>query len=199
MIRRRFLTLSLGVPLALASRRAAAQAPRRPPTPACADPAHPTPPQTAGPYYKPDSPRRASLLEPGMAGTPLVVEGLVLTTACAPVARALVDVWQADDGGRYDNAGFRLRGHLFTDEGGRYRLETVVPGLYPGRTRHIHVRVQAPGRIPLTTQLYFPGEAANDRDFLFDRALLVPLEDAGRGKRGAFDFVLSAVGSRDRG
>ena len=149
-----------------------------------------TPPQTEGPYFKPNSPVRASLIEPGMPGTRLVVEGSVLTADCKPVPRALLDFWQADAGGRYDNDGQRLRGHQLADEAGRYRLETVVPAQYPGRTRHIHVKVQAPGRPALTTQLYFPGESANQRDGIFDPKLVMKIRDVEGGKIGAFDFVL---------
>jgi len=60
------------------------------------------------------------------------------------VGGALLDFWQADAAGDYDNTGFRLRGHQFSGADGRFRLATVVPGLYPGRTRHIHVKVQRP-------------------------------------------------------
>jgi protocatechuate 3,4-dioxygenase beta subunit len=83
-----------------------------------------------------------------------------------------------------------LRGHQFTDSAGSYRLETIVPGVYPGRTRHIHVKVQAPGRAVLTTQLYFPGEPENQRDFLFQEVLLLATTDAGGTTAGRFDFVL---------
>jgi protocatechuate 3,4-dioxygenase beta subunit len=103
------------------------------------------------------------------------------------VQGALVDFWQADGNGVYDNTGFRLRGHQFADAAGRYRLETVVPGLYPGRTRHFHVRVQAPNRPVLTTQLYFPGERANQRDFIFNPKLVIALRGA---NSASFDFVL---------
>ena len=40
----------------------------------------------------------------------------------------------------------RYRGHLFTDGEGRYRFRTILPALYPGRTRHYHIKVQAPER-----------------------------------------------------
>jgi protocatechuate 3,4-dioxygenase beta subunit len=159
-------------------------------TPECGDDDDVTPPQTEGPFFTPRSPERRSLLEPGLAGTRLVVAGTVLTTACKPVPGALVDFWQADDDGAYDNDGYRLRGHQFTDEAGRFHLETVVPGLYPGRTRHLHVKVQAPGQRILTTQLYFPGEPRNDRDGIFHPALLMAVADAPDGKSAAFDFVL---------
>ncbi len=86
--------------------------------PSCASPAPLTLAQTEGPYYTPNSPERASLIEPGMGGTKLIVTGYVLTTDCQPIANAWLDFWQADDQGAYDNAGYRLRGHLFTDETG---------------------------------------------------------------------------------
>jgi protocatechuate 3,4-dioxygenase beta subunit len=105
-----------------------------PATPACHDGDEPTLRETAGPFFKPTSPERADLREPGMAGRPLDVSGFVVSRACQPVAHALIDVWQADDTGAYDNQGFRLRGHLFTDAAGRYTLRTVVPGAYAGRT-----------------------------------------------------------------
>ena len=163
------------------------------PTPACGDDDdEPTPAQTEGPYYTPNTPERASLIEPGMAGTTLIVTGQVLSTGCQPVARALLDFWHADDAGQYDNAGFRLRGHQFTDEQGQFRLETIRPGLYTGRTRHIHVKVQAPNGPVLTTQLYFPNEPANDRDSIFNPALLLGERDTEDGKAATFDFVVQA-------
>src|SRR5712691_9552658 len=70
-----------------------------PATPACHDGDEPTVRQTDGPYFKPSSPQRADLIEPGMAGRPLDVSGFVVSRACKPVARALIDVWQADDTG----------------------------------------------------------------------------------------------------
>ena len=72
------------------------------------------------------------------------INGQVLTRSCRPVERALVDLWHADEHGEYDNGGFRYRGHLFTDVEGRYHFRTILPALYPGRTRHYHVKVQAP-------------------------------------------------------
>ena len=109
----------------------------------------------------------------GAGGTRLRLTGRVLNTRGRPIRHALVDFWQADARGAYDNVGYRFRGHQFTDAKGRYALTTVVPGLYPGRTRHIHVKVQAPGEPVLTTQLFFPGVAANRSDGIFTRETLV--------------------------
>jgi protocatechuate 3,4-dioxygenase beta subunit len=158
-------------------RAAYAQAPLSA-TPACNDDDDPTPRQTEGPFFAPDSPQRADLREPGMAGTPIALAGYVLTRSCRPIPGALIELWHADDAGRYDNVGYRLRGHQFADEAGRYRFETIVPGLYPGRTRHFHVKYQAPNEPVLTTQLYFPGEPANQRDRIFRPELLVELTES---------------------
>jgi protocatechuate 3,4-dioxygenase beta subunit len=66
-----------------------------------------------------------------------------------------------------------------------------VPGLYPGRTRHFHVKVQAPNQPVLTTQLYFPDEPANATDGIFSPELLMNVADATDGKQAAFNFVLN--------
>lgn len=160
------------------------------PTPDCGDDDEPTPSETQGPFFTPRSPERASLLEPGMPGRRIVLTGRVVSPGCQPLAGALLDFWHADDSGAYDNEGYRLRGHQFTDADGRYRLATIVPGLYPGRTRHFHVKVQPRGGRLLTTQLYFPGEPRNARDFLFRPDLLMAVHDAGRDKDARFNFVL---------
>jgi len=156
-------------------------------TPRCDDGDDPTPEQTEGPYFLPDSPERTSLIESGVRGSRLVVAGRVLDPNCRPIPRALLDFWQADGDGEYDLEGFRLRGHQFTDSRGRFRLVTVTPGLYSGRTRHIHVKAQRPRGEILTTQLYFRGEPQNDSDGIFDPALLM----AGDQRSARFDFVLA--------
>lgn len=160
-----------------------------PPDPETLDSNRLTVPQIKGPYFKAGSPERASLLEPGLVGTRLIVSGYVLTPEGRPVANTLLDFWQADSRGEYDNAGYRLRGHQRTDETGFYQLETIVPGLYPGRTRHLHVKVQTPGQPVLTTQLYFPGEPRNETDSIFHPSLVLPLRDTPDGKTARFDFV----------
>ena len=166
-----------------------AQAPLAP-TPACHDGDDATVPQTEGPYFKPSSPERTELFEEGMAGQPIELVGLVLSRACKPIAGALLDFWQADDKGRYDNSGFRLRGHQFSDAEGRYRLRSVVPGIYPGRTRHIHVKVQPQGGRVLTTQLYFPREPKNRSDGLFRKDLQMRTTKNAGSLAGRFDFVV---------
>lgn len=165
---------------------AAAETETLAPTPSCTDGDDLTPEQTEGPFFTPDSPERGSLVEPGMAGQALTVTGRVLSTDCRPVGGALLDFWQANDAGEYDNAGYTLRGHQFSGDDGSFRLETILPGLYPGRTRHIHVKVQAASQPVLTTQLYFPGEPRNADDTIFADALVMAVS----GQTATFDFVL---------
>jgi len=184
ILRRRLLGAAAALPLA---RQALAQ--ELPLTPACGPQAAPTPRQTEGPFYTPDTPQRASLIEPESRAERLSLSGRVVSQSCRPVARALLDFWHCDENGEYDNVGFRYRGHLFSDDEGRFRLETIFPAIYPGRARHIHVKVQAPGRRILTTQLYFPGDA---RDGLWRPELVVAMAQRPQGKSAAFQFIVDA-------
>lgn len=159
--------------------------------PAIACDGQPSPAQTEGPYYTPNPPQRSSLLEEGVVGDPITLTGYVLDTACRPIAGAAVDFWQADGAGVYDNEGYRLRGYTLTDDAGRYVMETVVPGEYPGRTPHIHVKVQPPGGAVLTSQMYFPDEAANARDGIFNPALILNLQETADGLTGVMNFIVA--------
>ncbi len=208
LARRRFLALLLASPFAavLGARNAtagsgplapsssawlaAAAAGKLPATPECADADDPTPALTAGPFFTPNSPERASLLEKNTKGKPIEIHGRVFGRDCKPVAGALLDFWQADSLGEYDNEGYKLRGHQFADAECRYKLTTVVPGLYPGRTRHIHVRVQPKDGKILTTQLYFPEEKRNARDGIYVPELLLTPEGDGPPRKASFHFVL---------
>lgn len=186
--RRRFVKAVLAVPAGLlVSRQALAQAPTSlAPTPECREKADATLRQTEGPFYSPRTPRKDSLVEPGASGERITVIGLVLAPDCRPLPQAMLDVWHADEKGEYDNAGFRYRGHLFADSQGRFRFETVMPGLYPGRTRHLHVKVQPPGKRLLTTQLYFAGDPGNARDGIYRPELQMKRE----GVAWRFDFII---------
>jgi len=148
--------------------------------PACGAP---TPRDMEGPFYKAGAPVRDTLVEPGTATERLVLTGRVLSRDCKPVVNGSLDFWHADEKGEYDNAGFRYRGRMATDREGRFRLETILPALYPGRPRHIHVKVQggSGGRV-LTTQLYFREEHAG--------ATSVRTEKRDGVLYAAFDFVL---------
>lgn len=190
--RRTVLSTLLAVPaLPLAGGVARAQDLPLTPTPACADGDAPTVAQTAGPFFTPDAPLKHDLAGDAPGGEPILIGGFVVDRRCLPLPGALLEIWHADEAGRYDNEGFRLRGHGFTDERGVWSFRTIVPGLYPGRTRHYHFRVQRPAGRVLTTQLYFPDETGNARDRIFDTRLVMATGDGPEGRLGRFDFVLA--------
>ncbi|MBR9822548.1 MAG: intradiol ring-cleavage dioxygenase [Rhodobacteraceae bacterium] len=145
------------------------------PTPACGSDHAPTPSSNEGPFFSPDSPERADITEGRFAGQDLLVGGYVLDTACRPVAGALVEIWQADPGGDYDNRGNLLRGHQYSDAAGRWLFTSVLPGPYGRRARHVHLKVQRPGGEVLTTQMFFPGDPAQAGDSQFNPRLLAEL------------------------
>jgi protocatechuate 3,4-dioxygenase beta subunit len=157
-----------------------------------------TPTQIEGPYYKVGSPHRASLIEPGISGVPLLLTGRVLNPEGKPIAGAVVDFWQSDDVGNYDMVGFLLRGHVFTNDNGEYSIETIVPACYqPRDAKHIHVKVQGVSR-PYTTQLYFSDDEDRVKDNFYQRELEVQIEDGPKGgKIGRYDFVIQQVTEKE--
>ena len=144
-----------------------------------------------GPYYKPGSPGRNRIAAPSTGGRLLVLEGRVLDENGKPVAGAWLDFWQADSSGSYDNEGFGLRGHQYTDDEGRYRLETIRPKEYLFRAAHVHAKVRADENSPvLTTQLFFPGEKRNLTDPIFEPATVMNVAHMKDGEHAVFDFVI---------
>jgi protocatechuate 3,4-dioxygenase beta subunit len=160
-----------------------------------------TPEQIEGPYWLPGSPRRCRLIDADTVGEEVHITGTVRDLTGAPVSDAWMDVWQCDGAGVYDIDAYRLRGHQRTDDGGHYRIETVIPADYEDtfniagdeihihRTPHIHVKIKARRRQTLTTQLYLPDHPLNASDFLFVASCTVALGD-GSPRQATFDFVL---------
>ncbi len=142
-----------------------------------------TPANQEGPYYKADSPERTSLIDADTQGKRLILSGYVLTSDCYTVPHAWLDFWEANADGEYDNDGYTLRGHQFSDNKGRYYLETIMPGLYNARPiEHIHVKVKIMEGAVFTTQLYFPAQP-------FD-GLTINLQEGEGVLIGYFNFVL---------
>ena len=184
----------LPVALYLPGILAQSQEPKRVPTPACGDDEAITPGQTAGPFYTPDSPHKQNFRVDDPDGETLTLQGRVLDIKCGPQPGCIVELWHADNQGHYDNSGFRLRGHQRTDGKGGFLFDTTVPGRYPYRTRHYHLRVlDSEGRRLLTTQLYFPDEPFNARDGLFRPELLMTVRQSDTGLLARFDFVIATA------
>jgi protocatechuate 3,4-dioxygenase beta subunit len=177
-----------------------------------------TPALTIGPYYPNQLPLDLDndLLLINDSITPSVgeimwVQGKVLDSGGNPVRGAVVEIWQADNNGAYIHTGspltnrepnFQGYGKFETASDGRYIFRTVKPGIYPGRTRHIHYQIRTPGRGNLITQVHFEGEALNANDMVLNgiqnaaqRASVVrPIESVTGSaigeKRVTFDIVM---------
>jgi hydroxyquinol 1,2-dioxygenase len=155
-------------------------------------PAGATPSTVLGPFFVPGSPRfePGDDISAGAPGQPCLLRGRVVSLAGEPVPGARIEVWQADDDGRYDVQyddldGARARGHLFSDPDGRFWFWTVTPKPYPipddgpvgellaaaGRSpmrpAHVHFMVEAPGFHTLTTHVFVDGDPYLDTDAVF--------------------------------
>jgi protocatechuate 3,4-dioxygenase beta subunit len=148
-----------------------------------------TPSQTEGPYYKAGSPERQNISD-GKVGDVLILKGYVFDAECKPVSGAWLDFWQADTNGNYDNVGYELRGHQFTNEEGLFQLQTIVPAAYENRPQHVHVKVKKPAGQIITTQLYFPNQSQNQQDSIFREETVITIQQESNGKTGQFSFVL---------
>lgn len=127
------------------------------------EPCEPTTTDIMGPFFSEGAPQTNTIVPSSYQGDRLFLSGSVGATDCeTPIANAVLDFWQADELGAYDNEGFIFRGKLLTDANGQYNLETIVPGKYLNgssyRPAHIHLKVQAEGYEELVTQIYFRGD-----------------------------------------
>jgi protocatechuate 3,4-dioxygenase beta subunit len=172
------------------------------PTPGCMETAD----NIEGPYYRASAPFRTDLRTGITKGVLFTLRGRVYGVGCkVPLTDAIVDIWQADSDGHYDNDGtlmvpasdYRLRGRAKVDATGYFEVKTIIPGHYLNgsqyRPAHIHAKVSAAGHRLLTTQLYFEGDPYNSIDPFIKKPLIMKIEDVGSEKRATFDFVLPAV------
>lgn len=172
-----------------------------------------TPPQTAGPFYpktKPgDSDADLTCLK-GASGNALgeVIEirGRILSVKGHALKDAIVEIWQADSRGRYAHPGdinpltgrdrnFQGYGAVRTGADGAYRFRTIRPSGYSSgsirRTPHIHFRVLDHASRELVTQMYFPGEPFNIKDFLYLRLPGDMAREAATARLAASDGISS--------
>ncbi|WP_305093770.1 catechol 1,2-dioxygenase [Prescottella sp. R16] len=138
-----------------------------------------------GPYYVANSPTLPSkctmpMRDKDRDATPLVFSGQVTDLEGNGLAGATVELWHADEDGLYSQFApnlpeWNLRGTIVCDDEGRYEITTLQPAPYqiphdgptgwfiesygghPWRPAHLHLMVKAPGKLPITTQLYFAG------------------------------------------
>ncbi len=156
-----------------------------------------------GPFFTAGSPEvpLGGDLAGGAVGQPCWVEGRVTDLAGTPVGGARIEVWEADDEGLYDvqHADGRTagRGHLRTDDEGRYAFWCVRPTPYPipddgpvgdllkaagrgpMRPAHVHLMVTAPGMRTLVTHVFAAGDPHLHDDAVFGvkPSLVVQLQE----------------------
>ena len=149
-----------------------------------------TPSQTVGPYFSLgllDSPAN-ELVRGGIR-----ITGRVLDGAGEPVPDALIEIWQADEEGRYrPDFGWGRSG---CDEDGRYSFATFKPGPVDGQAPHLTVMVFARGLLkPVLTRMYFPDEEeANGRDSVLS-AVDDPSTLIGRASGAGLEFDIHLQG-----
>jgi protocatechuate 3,4-dioxygenase beta subunit len=144
-----------------------------------------------GPLYRPNAPVRTPPVQICASDEPgdvLFVSGQVVAAADGrPLAHAMLDVWQANSRGSYENEDesqpdYNLRGRFFTDEAGQFAFQTIVPAAYEvtrggpvgnllqalgrhaWRPSHIHFKITGDGFAPLTTMLFMPEDPWLDSD-----------------------------------
>jgi protocatechuate 3,4-dioxygenase beta subunit len=127
------------------------------------------PEQTPGPFGLDEQFGRRDISE-GYPGQPMRLGLRVVDEGCAPVPGAAVEVWHCDASGDYsafvDGGGGKdegpgttfLRGTQTANDAGIVEFLSIVPGWYPGRAVHVHVRVRVDDTVTLTSQLYFDDE-----------------------------------------
>lgn len=148
-----------------------------------------SPQQTLGPFYPRNAAERPAETDADLLrvegdrvltkGVPIYLTGRALDRRGQPLVNAVVEIWQCDANAVYHHpAGgaegerdpnFQGYGAARTDAAGTFHFRTIKPIAYPGRTPHIHVRVQASGASAFATQLYLADDPGNRRDFLFSR------------------------------
>ena len=159
-----------------------------------------------GPFYREGAPLRSTLFEKGEKGDVLVVSGKVVARNGRPLAGVMLDVWQCNASGKYDNDDpnnpprkdqYILRGRIKTNDKGEYEFTTIRPVPYSiGRNRyrpaHIHLKASLEGYVALTSQIYFTGDKYNQTDPWYSaKREIDPKVDEKKIQRATFKVVLA--------
>lgn len=116
-----------------------------------------------GPYYQPNTPFRENIAPKNNSGEKLIISGKVLKNGCTtPLSNAVVDIWQANETGNYDDSWYR--GRVKTNDKGEYTFTTVVPKGYGEgsgfRPPHIHFKIWEGSNELITSQMFLPASRA---------------------------------------
>jgi len=160
-----------------------------------------------GPYYFEDAPFRNIIAHEDEPGQRLYISGRIKQNNCENnISGTLIELWQANDEGCYGivedcNTGnpeddyFNLRGKFFSDVNGNYTFESILPGYYGSRPRHIHIKITTPGEEVLVSQLYFENDPYCENDQWCQDAedRIILLEENESGLHGEIDLIINST------
>jgi protocatechuate 3,4-dioxygenase, alpha subunit len=173
--------------------------------------------QTVGPFFSIglDRLKKNDPACSDTSGRQVTITGRVLDGDGQPVPDAMLELWQANEHGKYAHSedkqekpitpGFKGFGRIPTNDDGAFRIKTIKPGPVAGpdgklQAPHIIVSVFMRGLLRrLVTRIYFSDEAANDGDFVLNhvesarRGTLIAKNIAGQS--GAFEWNVVLQGA----
>ena len=159
-----------------------------------------------GPYYFEGAPFRNVIAHEDEPGQRLYISGKVHQNNCQDaISGSMIELWQANDAGCYgivedcdtgnpEDDYFNLRGKFFSDEDGTYMFESILPGYYGSRPRHIHIKITTPSNEVLISQLYFEGDIQCENDPWCQEAdgRIIALDQTENGLSGELDLIMNS-------
>ena len=160
-----------------------------------------------GPYYFEDAPFRSVIAHEDEPGQRLYISGAIKRDDCElPISGSLIEIWQANDEGCYgiiedcdtgnpDDDYFNLRGKFFSDANGYYNFESILPGYYGSRPRHVHIKITTPNEQVLISQLYFENDPFCEDDQWCQDAddRIISLVEDEFGLNGEIDLIMNSL------
>ena len=160
-----------------------------------------------GPYYFEDAPFRSVIAHENEPGQRLFISGTVKQNDCEDsISGSLIELWQANDEGCYgivedcdtgnpENDYFNLRGKFFSDSNGDYSFESILPGYYGSRPRHLHIKITTPDEEVLVSQLYFANDPYCENDQWCQDAndRIISLQENEFGLYGTMNLIMNSV------
>ena len=160
-----------------------------------------------GPYYFENAPFRYVIAHEDEPGQRLFISGNVKQNDCEnSISGSLIEIWQANDEGCYgivedcdtgnpENDYFNLRGKFFSDSNGDYSFESILPGYYGSRPRHLHIKITTPDEEVLVSQLYFENDPYCENDPWCQDAngRIILLEENEFGLYGDIDLIMNSL------
>jgi len=159
-----------------------------------------------GPYYFENAPIRNIIAHQDEPGQRLFISGRIMQDNCEyPISGSMIEVWHPNDAGCYsivedcntgnpENDYFNLRGKFFSDVNGYYYFESILPGHYGTRPRHVHIKITTPNGEVLITQLYFENDPFCETDPFCQSAedRIISLQEIDLALYGEMEFIMNS-------